>query len=132
MEGLYPMIHIGIIILLLVGFDMVYIYFMKDMFSNQVRIIQGEPLLIDKRALIGAVICYVLLATGLYYFAISKKNSGVFDAFLLGLVIYGVFDSTNFLMFRKWDWRIMVIDGLWGGVLFSMVYWVFLRLKILA
>jgi uncharacterized membrane protein len=132
MEGLYPMIHIGIIILLLVGFDMVYIYFMKDMFSNQVRIIQGEPLLIDKRALIGAVICYVLLATGLYYFAISKKNSSIFDAFLLGLVIYGVFDSTNFLMFRKWDWRIMVIDGLWGGVLFSMVYWVFLRLKILA
>ena len=126
------MIHIGIIILLLVGFDMVYIYFMKDMFSNQVRIIQGEPLLIDKRALIGAVICYVLLATGLYYFAISKKNSSIFDAFLLGLVIYGVFDSTNFLMFRKWDWRIMVIDGLWGGVLFSMVYWVFLRLKILA
>jgi uncharacterized membrane protein len=131
MEGLYPMIHIGIIILLLVGFDMVYIYFMKDMFSNQVRIIQGEPLLIDKRALIGAVICYVLLATGLYYFAISKKNSSIFDAFLLGLVVYGVFDSTNFLMFRKWDWRIMVIDGLWGGVLFSMVYWVFLRLKIL-
>ena len=125
------MIHIGIIILLLVGFDMVYIYFMKDMFSNQVRIIQGEPLLIDKRALIGAVICYVLLATGLYYFAISKKNSSIFDAFLLGLVVYGVFDSTNFLMFRKWDWRIMVIDGLWGGVLFSMVYWVFLRLKIL-
>ena len=81
MEGLYPMIHIGIIILLLVGFDMVYIYFMKDMFSNQVRIIQGEPLLIDKRALIGAVICYVLLATGLYYFAISKKNSSIFDAF---------------------------------------------------
>lgn len=131
MEGLYTMIHIGIIILLLVGFDMVYIYFMKDMFSNQVRIIQGEPLLIDKRALIGAVICYVLLATGLYYFAISKKNSSIFDAFLLGIVVYGVFDSTNFLMFRKWDWRIMVIDGLWGGVLFSMVYWVFLKLKIL-
>jgi len=120
--------HIGLIILLLVAFDAVYIYFMKDTFSQLVRSIQGEALVLDQRALIGAVICYILLATGLYYFAISKQNSSVFDAFLLGIVIYGVFDSTNFVMFKKWDWRVMVIDGIWGGILFSIVYSVFLKL----
>jgi uncharacterized membrane protein len=120
--------HIGFIILLLVMFDSVYIYFMKDTFGDLIRSIQGESLVLDKRALIGAVICYILLAFGLYYFAISKTNSSVLDAFLLGLVIYGVFDSTNFLMFKKWDWRVMVIDAIWGGVLFSIVYSVFLKL----
>ena len=120
--------HIGFIILLLVMFDAVYIYFMKDTFGELIRSIQGESLVLDKRALVGAVICYILLAFGLYYFAISKTNSSVLDAFLLGLVIYGVFDSTNFLMFKKWDWRVMVIDGIWGGVLFSIVYSVFLKL----
>jgi uncharacterized membrane protein len=121
--------HIAVIILLLVAFDAVYIYFMKDTFSQLVRSIQGEPLVLDKRALVGAVICYILLAFGLYYFVISKTNSTVLDAFLLGLVVYGVFDSTNFVMFKKWDWRVMVIDGVWGGVLFSIVYWVFLKLR---
>lgn len=124
-EKLGSIFHIVIIILLLVAFDTVYIYLMKDMFSEQIRIIQGEGLVINKRTLVGAVICYILLAFGLYYFAISKKNSSVLDAFLLGLVIYGVFDSTNFVMFRKWDWRIMLIDGVWGGILFSIVYSVF-------
>jgi len=121
--------HIAVIILLLVAFDAVYIYFMKDTFSQLVRSIQGEPLVLDKRALVGAVICYILLAFGLYYFAISKTNTTILDAFLLGLVVYGVFDSTNFVMFKKWDWRVMVIDGVWGGVLFSIVYWVFLKLR---
>jgi uncharacterized membrane protein len=121
--------HVGFIILLLVMFDAVYIYFMKDTFSKLIRSIQGEALVLNQRALIGAVICYILLAFGLYYFAISKTNSSVLDAFLLGLVIYGVFDSTNFLMFKKWDWRVMVIDAIWGGVLFSMVYSVFLKLR---
>jgi uncharacterized membrane protein len=120
--------HIIFIILLLLAFDAIYIYFMKDTFGELVRSIQGESLVLDKRALIGAVICYILLATGLYYFAISKTNSSVLDAFLLGLVIYGVFDSTNFVMFKKWDWRVMVIDGIWGGVLFSIVYSIFLKL----
>lgn len=120
--------HIILIILLLLAFDAIYIYFMKDTFGELVRSIQGESLVLDKRALIGAVICYILLAFGLYYFAISKTNSTVLDAFLLGLVIYGVFDSTNFVMFKKWDWRVMVIDGIWGGVLFSIVYSVFLKL----
>jgi uncharacterized membrane protein len=120
--------HIGFIILLLVMFDSVYIYFMKDTFGDLIRSIQGESLVLDKRSLVGAVICYILLAFGLYYFAISKTNSSILDAFLLGLVIYGVFDSTNFLMFKKWDWRVMVIDAIWGGVLFSIVYSVFLKL----
>jgi len=120
--------HIILIILLLLVFDAVYIYFMKDTFNKLVRDIQGEALVLDQRALIGAIICYILLAFGLYYFAISKTNSSVLDAFLLGLVIYGVFDSTNFVMFKKWDWRVMVIDGIWGGVLFSIVYSVFLKL----
>jgi uncharacterized membrane protein len=101
---------------------------MKDTFNKLVLSIQGESLVLDQRALIGAVICYILLAFGLYYFVISKKNTSILDAFLLGLVIYGVFDSTNFVMFKKWDWRVMVIDGIWGGVLFSIVYSVFLKL----
>jgi uncharacterized membrane protein len=54
----------------------------------------------------------------LNYFII-KNNRSILEAFLFGLVIYGVYDSTNYAMLKKWNPYLAMMDTLWGGVLFA-------------
>jgi uncharacterized membrane protein len=105
-----------IIAVVLITVDFAYLNLIKDYFGNQVKLVQGSPLKIN---LLGAVSCYILLTFGLYYFIIKPKRS-ILDAFLLGLIIYGVFETTNITLFSKWSWLTVFIDTLWGGILFAL------------
>jgi uncharacterized membrane protein len=67
---------------------------------------------------LGGIICYALLIFGINYFIIFQKKS-ILEAFLLGFVIYGVYDSTNYAIIQKWNGIIAAIDTLWGGILFA-------------
>jgi uncharacterized membrane protein len=67
---------------------------------------------------LGAAICYILLITGINYFIIKPRKS-VSDAFLLGIIIYGVFETTNYALFKNWSLLTVLIDTLWGGLLFA-------------
>ena len=64
-------------------------------------------------------VCYIFLIFGLNYF-ILDQNRSVFDAFLFGLVIYGVFDSTNMAIFKKYNWNVAIMDTIWGGTLMAL------------
>jgi len=66
-----------------------------------------------------AIVCYFFLIFGLNYF-ILRTHRPVLDAFILGLVIYGVYDMTNLALFKKWNWRLACMDTLWGGVLMAL------------
>jgi len=66
----------------------------------------------------GIVICYLFIISGLYYFILREHRSPL-DAFLLGIVIYGIYESTNFATFKKWNPALAVMDTLWGGILYS-------------
>ena len=99
-----------------ISIDFFYLNLMKKYFNKQVQDIQGTPI---KMNLFAALICYVFLITGLNYFII-KPNRSVKDAFLLGLVIYGVFETTNKALFSKWSWLTVIIDTFWGGILFAL------------
>jgi uncharacterized membrane protein len=101
--------------------DFIYLYFIKDYFAHQISIIQGAPLKIDY---FSALLCYILLVVGLYYFIIKPKRS-IFDAFILGLVIYGVFETTSKALFSKWSWTTVFIDSVWGAILFALTTYVY-------
>jgi uncharacterized membrane protein len=103
----------GVVLLLL---DAAYITLTKSLWGVQIATIQRVSMQIR---VLGAIVCYMLLILGLYYFILRTRHSP-FDAFLLGLLVYGVFDSTNYAMFKKWDWKIAVMDTLWGGAVFAM------------
>lgn len=96
--------------------DSIYLNLIKDYFSNQIRLIQGSHI---KMNYLAAIICYIFLIFGINYFII-KLNRSILDAFLLGLVIYGVFETTNMALFSKWSWLTVLIDTLWGGILFAL------------
>jgi len=64
------------------------------------------------------VACYVLMVFGLYYFILRERRS-ILDAFLLGVLVYGVYDMTIYTIFTNYTLGIALMDMLWGGVLFA-------------
>lgn len=105
--------------------DSIYLFSMKDYFNNQIKIIQGNKI---KMKIYPAIICYIALVFGLYYFIISKKRS-IMDAFILGIVIYSVYETTNLALFDKWSIKTALIDTLWGGILFSLTTFAIYKIK---
>jgi hypothetical protein len=99
----------------MLGLDFIYLGSTRYLFENQIRDIQGSKLEFN---LVGAVLCYILLIFGLYYFII-RKNAELIDAFLFGLVIYGVYETTNYAILKKWRPLTVIMDTLWGAVLMT-------------
>ena len=110
--------------IVMVTIDYVYLYLFKGYFSNQVKNVQGSPLNMNYLA---AAICYIFLILGLNYFIIKPRRS-VQDAFLLGLVIYGVYETTNWALFKNWSVFTVILDTLWGGTLFAATTYVTTRI----
>jgi len=102
----------GLTLLLLDG---VFLYCVSPLFQSQIIAVQGSPIKINP---LGAVLSYIFLIFGLNYFIINDKRS-IFDAFLLGIVIYGTYETTTMALLRKWFLQTAIIDTLWGGVLFA-------------
>ncbi len=102
--------------LILLALDFIYLSATKGKFESMVVQIQRVVMQVK---FFPALICYAFLIFGLNYF-ILRSHRPVSDAFLLGLVIYGVYDSTNLAIFKKWDWKIALMDGIWGGILFAL------------
>ena len=100
----------------MLGLDFIYLSAFSKFFNNLIYSIQGSPI---KMNVIGAVLCYILLIFGLNYFIITPKKS-LTDAFLLGLVIYGVYETTSYAIIRKWKPEAVALDTLWGGILMAL------------
>ena len=105
--------EIGVSALTMIALDGLYLQTMKNAFSEQIIKVQGSPLALK---LLPTILCYMLLVFGLNYFIISKKQS-LYAAFLLGIVIYGVYDTTTYALITKWSPQLALIDTLWGGIL---------------
>ena len=112
-------IKIIVIAVLVILFDSIYLYLIKDMFNKQIIDIQGSRLKIN---IYSVILCYMVIIFGLYYFII-KDHRSIFDAFLLGFVIYAIYELTNLALFKKWSVIIVIIDSLWGGILFALTTW---------
>ena len=98
-----------------ISIDFIYLNVMKGYFDNQIKMVQGSPI---KMNYLGAALCYILLILGINYFIIKPRRS-VSDAFLLGIIIYGVYETTNLALLKNWSILTVIIDTLWGGLLFA-------------
>lgn len=111
------MIIIKLIIgaIILTGLDSFYLNFMKKKYMNLITNIQKENF---KLNIFGLLMSYFFLVLGLYF--LIKNNFDYINAFLFGLIVYGVYDFTNLAIFNKWSLFLSIIDILWGGILFSL------------
>jgi len=100
----------------LLALDGIYITLNQNFFESNISRIQHAPLKVNY---LGLILCYFALITGLYYFII-RLNRSPLDAFLLGVFVYGVYETTNYATFQKWKQELVIMDTIWGGVLFAL------------
>lgn len=106
--------------LALLVFDFIYLSIITKYFNSQVKAIQGSDIQMDYFA---GLVCYIIMIIGLNYFILQKRKP-ILDAFILGLLVYFVFDLTNKAIFKEYTWKTVIMDGLWGGTLFASVTYI--------
>jgi uncharacterized membrane protein len=94
------------------------------MYGNAIKKIQGSPMKLN----VGyAIASYVFLCLGMYLFLLRdldiRKNWGpqIMKAFLFGLIVYGVYETTNAAIIKDWTIDLVLVDTLWGGILYATV-----------
>ncbi len=101
--------------LIMLFLDMIYLNLIgKNMYTEVVNNIQKSVINVK---ILPAIVTYLIMTFALYYFIISQNKSEN-DAFILGFVIYGIFDFTNMAIFENYTLNVAVIDTLWGSILF--------------
>ena len=81
----------------------------------------------DQNILIICVVVavYALMVTGLMVFVIPKVHglntlATIGYSGLFGLIVYGVFAMTNYAILQPWTIELMLLDTIWGFVLYSL------------
>ncbi len=69
-----------------------------------------------------AIVVYIALA----YLLLLQKSMEA--AFLSGAAVYAVYDFTNLTVFKDYTLGFAIADTLWGGVLFSLAYFIVRRI----
>ncbi len=93
--------------------------FYKDELGILARLSNGSL----KPVIWAAVIVYILIPLGIVLFALPRvshddlTSTSLFWGFVYGVVLYGVYDMTNYSLIQKWSLRMSIVDILWGGVL---------------
>lgn len=70
-----------------------------------------------------AGIVYVLIPLGIVLFALPRVSpdsmvaTALFWGFIYGIVLYGVYDMTNYSLVSNWPLRMSLVDIVWGGVI---------------
>jgi len=111
--------------IVLLSLDFSFLYIMRSVFNQQIIAVQGSPIVFN---VYGTILSYVAIVFGLYYFIIREKKS-ILDAFLLGFVIYAVYETTNLALLKNWSYKTAVIDMVWGGTLFALTTYIVFFIK---
>lgn len=106
--------------ILFVVLDTIYLNLIKNYFSKQIYLVQGSSIKLNYFAIL---LCYMFLIFGINYFII-QPNRSILDAFILGIIIYGVYETTNKALLSKWSWLTVFMDTLWGGILFALTTYI--------
>jgi len=120
---MFPVLLLTLIVFL--SLDFVFLYSMRSVFNKQIVAVQGSPVVMNVYA---AILCYIALIFGIYYFIIREKKS-ILEAFLLGVIIYAVYETTTLALLKNWTYKTAIIDTTWGGVLFALTTFIVYALK---
>ena len=72
---------------------------------------------------LGFVLSYLVVIFQIYYFVIEKKFT-LIESFLLGFTSYAIFDLTNYTLLNKYNFKIGLIDSIWGGILYTLTNYI--------
>ena len=102
---------------IMLALDFIYLSYNRAIYETQT--VQIQRVMMNVRVL-PAIICYLLLIIGLNVFILNRHRP-VTEAFLLGFIVYGVYNTNSLSIYKKYTWTVAAMDTLWGGVLFAIV-----------
>jgi uncharacterized membrane protein len=111
---MHPMLRILALSVLIFLIDIPWLLAVQPYTSAMIRSIQKGTDAVFRYE--SAIVVYLALA----YLATLPKTAT--EAFLIGLTVYAVYDFTNYATFAKYQIGFGIMDSLWGGVLFTIVY----------
>lgn len=128
---------------IILALDAVFLTLAKDIFARQVMLVQGTAMKVN---IPSAAVCYILIVVGLYYFVLRhiivpnatsaaasiqtmRIGDGMKAAFFLGILVYGVYETTTLAILRNWSPMTALIDTTWGGTLFALSAYIFYKYK---
>ena len=111
--------------LTMLALDAIYLTSTKSYFNKQITAVQGGPI---QMRIIPTIVVYFFLLLALYYFVI-RVNGTPFDAFVLGISTYAVYEFTNYAILSKWSPITVAMDTIWGGILFYLTTFIYYKLK---
>ena len=134
-----------VLAVIILALDSVFLYLANDVFARQVMLVQGTAIKVN---IPSAAVCYLLIVLGLYYFVLRhiivpnatsaaaaiqtmRLDDGIKAAFFLGILVYGVYETTTLAILRNWSPITAVIDTTWGGTLFALSAYIFYKYKTL-
>ena len=120
MKTLY--ILISIILLDIIWFSISY----KHIYEQTLFNIQGEHFDI-KQKMIGGLIAWSLLSLGLTHFVIKSKDKkeNAKNGLIFGFIVYGIYNFTNYTIFKNYDNTMLFGDLLWGMFLCSFISYIY-------
>lgn len=96
-------------------------FYMTEKYDKMIYEIQNSKLKID---IVSAGLSYFTLCFALNYFVLPYVKTNdyrlISHSFMFGLVTYAVYDFTCGAIFENWDKKLMIIDTLWGGILYMI------------
>jgi uncharacterized membrane protein len=118
---------------LLLALDLIWLKgYMGNEYRKMIRKIQGSDMQVNT---VYAIMSYALMIIGLNVFVIPNinKDNLMMDSlkygFLFGIVLYGVYDFTIGAVLKGWNFKLALIDVLWGGIVYFLAS--YLTFKIL-
>jgi uncharacterized membrane protein len=111
------------IFFLFVVFDLMFFWVNRDFLDKTIRKVQRTS---SQIRLAGAVLCYSAL-TALLYASLSLSYG---KTFALGACVYAVYEGTNYAIFENWPATMVLMDTLWGGLLFVLVKYTYLKVRV--
>lgn len=72
-----------------------------------------------------AIIVYIFLALGIFIFVLNNvfvENplSALLIGIIFGIIVYGVYDLTNYAILKNYSLKLTVIDIAWGGFILGI------------
>ena len=54
----------------------------------------------------------------------SRWKDSLFYGGVLGIFMYGMFSFTNYALIKNWTLEVVMLDTLWGGILYTLVSYI--------
>ncbi len=101
----------------MVAVDALYLALRQNYHENLFQSVQGSPL---KMRIIPAVFVYSLFTIAVFFAAgnIAKNmNDAVLRGAIVGAIMYGFYDATNYATLSRWTLEMALTDTFWGAIL---------------